>query len=143
MIPALRLSVLSTLLVVSASALTYGQSQAGWVLWERVRHVEKVAAAPITETITWEPYEGYEDLRSCRIGAAVQARMIVTRHEAILKEFGDELRKDGSNPLRAEMIGEAEAVTTLSNPTLRSLQTTAHRFVCFPGGTDPRPRTGQ
>lgn len=116
--------VLSLSLVVEAPYVVHAQGTAGWILWEK--NMINKPGSP--ESVTWEPLDGYDALAECRKkGQEHLKNALAYMNDGAGKLLGS-VRPDG----RSAMF----AVTNAG-----AGQTVDIRYLCFPGGFDPRPRT--
>jgi hypothetical protein len=99
------------------------QTAAGWILWEK--NMASKPGAPMS--VTWVPMDGYDALAECRKAGQT------------LLGYALSYMKDGAGkilgPVRPDGRSAIFAVTT------DGVQGTVDiRYLCFPGGFDPRPR---
>jgi hypothetical protein len=98
------------------------QTTSGWVLWEK-----NMVTRTGTESVTWEPMDGFESIADCRqTGQQLLRGALDYMKSGAGKLLGD-VRPDGRS-----------AVFEVTNG--RTRQTIDIRYLCFPGGLDPRPR---
>ena len=116
--------VLSLVGVVATPCVVGAQGAAGWILWEK----NMISKPGAPESVTWEPLDGYDTLAACRrTGQEHLKNALAYMNSGAGKQLGP-VRPDG----RSAMFAVPDAGAT---------QTVDIRYLCFPGGFDPRPRT--
>jgi hypothetical protein len=116
--------VLSLALVVETPCVVDAQSAAGWILWEK--HMISKPGSP--ESVTWEPVDGYDALAECR----------KTGQEHLKNALA--YMNGGAGKLLGSVRPDGRSATFALTDTAAG-QTVDIRYLCFPGGFDPRPRT--
>ena len=116
--------VLSFAVVVQTSAVVGAQGAAGWILWEK--NMINKPGAP--ESVTWEPLDGYDTLAECRRTGQEHLKNALTYMNSGAGKLLGPVRPDGRSATFA--VTDAGATHTVDI-----------RYLCFPGGFDPRPRT--
>ena len=97
------------------------QAAAGWILWEK--NMTSKPGSP--EAVTWEPLDGYDALAECRKTGQEHLKNAVAYMNSGAGKLLGAVRPDGRS-----------ATFALTNPVG---QTVDIRYLCFPGGFDPRP----
>ena len=98
------------------------QTTSGWVLWEK-----NMAARAGTESVTWEPIDGFESIAECRQMGQQQL------------QYALDYVKSGAGTLLGPVRPDGRSlIYEVANAKPR--QTVDTRYLCFPGALDPRPR---
>jgi hypothetical protein len=98
------------------------QAGSGWILWEK-----NMIAKSGGETVTWAPQDGFESLRECRESAQTLLGFALAYMKSGAGKLLGDVRPDGRS-----------AMFELAKQGPR--ETIDIRYLCFPGGFDPRPR---
>ena len=118
-------SVFVSIAVVMSAPLPVGaraQEGSGWILWEK----NMINKPGMPESVTWEPLDGYELLTECRdSGRELLKAALVYMNGGGGKLLGS-IRPDGRSATFAVTRDGAQGTIDI-------------RYLCFPGGFDPRP----
>ena len=110
------------LLAVVTAPRASAQSSAGWILWEK-----NVTAKGGAESVTWGPIDGFASIAECRLeGRRILKTALTYMKSGAGKQLGP-VRPDG----RSAIFDVSKDGTT---------ETLDIRYLCFPGGFDPRPK---
>jgi len=109
--------------LASAPPFAGAQSNASWILWEKY-YTKKGT----TETTTWEPQDGFEQLADCRKAA-----------QQLLQYSLDYMKSMGGKLLGPVQLDGRAAMFSVSESGVEKMFDI--RYLCFPGPFDPRPRS--
>jgi hypothetical protein len=111
------------LLLASAPSRAMAQTAPGWILWEKNMKVKAGA-----ESVTWEPLDGFASIAECRLEG-----------QRVLKSAIDYMRSGAGKQLGPVRPDGRSAMFDVSKDGNR--ETLDIRYLCFPGGFDPRPKS--
>jgi len=114
--------VLLVFVATAAPPAVRAQAASGWILWEKFMRMKAGS-----ETVTWEPQDGFESLAECR----AVAQQLLQAALAYMKDGG------GGKLLAVRPDGRSAAFTVTDGGVQGTLDI---RYVCFPGAFDPRGR---
>jgi len=115
-------AVLTITAVVGPASRAGAQTSPGWILWEK-----NMIAKSGGETVMWEPQDGFESLRECRESAQTLLGFALAYMKSGAGKLLGDVRPDGRSAM-FELVKQGPR------------ETIDIRYLCFPGGFDPRPR---
>ena len=113
---------LCLLLAFTAPSRAIAQASPGWILWEKNMQVKGGA-----ESVTWGPLDGFASITECRLEG-----------QRVLKSALDFMKSGAGKQLGPVRPDGRSAIFDVSKDGTK--ETLDIRYLCFPGGFDPRPR---
>jgi hypothetical protein len=113
---------LCLLLAFAAPSRAIAQASPGWILWEK-----NMKAKGGAESVTWGPLDGFASITECRLEG-----------QRALKSALDYMKSGAGKQLGPVRPDGRSAIFDVSKDGTK--ETLDIRYLCFPGGFDPRPR---
>ena len=115
--------VLALTMAMAAPSLAVAQATSGWILWEKDMKTKGGA-----ESVTWGPIDGYASIVECRQSGQQLLRYALDYMKSGAGKLLGPVRPDGRS-----------AIFDVSKDGTK--ETLDIRYLCFPGGFDPRPKS--
>jgi hypothetical protein len=96
--------------------------EAGWILWEK----NMINTPGSSDAVTWEPIDGYAALAECRKTGQEHLKNALAYMNSGAGKLLGPVRPDGRSATFTKTDGAGGTIDI--------------RYLCFPGGFDPRPR---
>jgi hypothetical protein len=114
---------LTLALALAVPVRAIAQATSGWILWEKNMSTKNGA-----DSITWEPLDGFATIAECRLEG-----------QRVFKSALDYMKSGAGKQLGPVRPDRRSAIFDVSKDGV--METLDIRYLCFPGGFDPRPKS--